>query len=403
MANTILTHQKIAREAAAMLQEEMCFISNINRTREKEFGANVQGYQIGNTVKVKIPPATKVFDGNVFAEGGSAQDQKEGSVDVKVSTQKHVALRFTSLEQAMELTDYKDRFLRPAITTLASVVQADFLAKAYKQVPNVVGTAGSIPSTMKTFGQARAVLQGFLAPATPRTCLVSSDVNVEMVDASKQLLNPGGTVSKQYQTGWMGDSQGMNFFECQSLPTHTNGSNAGSLVVSGAGQTGASLLIGGLTAGDTITAGTVFTIDGVYAVHPLTCVAYPSKRQFVVTANFTATATTGTISISPPIGATAPGATVNAGPANGAGITIVGADNTAYRQGLAFHRDAFATAFVPLKVIAGCEGYAFSTDDFAVRVMTGGDFTNDAENTRIDVLYADPVIIRPDHAVRITE
>jgi hypothetical protein len=35
--------------------------------------------------------------------------------------------------------------------------------------------------------------------------------------------------------------------------------------------------------------------------------------------------------------------------------------------------------------------------------MTFGDGTNDLENTRIDVLFALPAAIRPDHACRVTE
>lgn len=403
MANTILTHQMIAREAAAMLMEHMCFISNINREREKEFGADVNGYTKGSSVKVKIPPASKVFDGNVFAGGGAIPDQAESSVTLTVATQKHVPLRFTSIEKALQLAEYKERFMKPALSTLASVVQADFLAKAYKLVPNVVGTPGTIPNTMKTYGQVRAVMERFLAPTSPRTCLFSSDANLEMVDTSKALFNPVTDVAKQYRTGILGDAQGLEFYECQSMPVHTNGSKVAGVTINGANQTGASLSLAGLTAADTIKAGTVFTIAGVYAVHPLTGVAYPQLRQFVVTADFTAAGATGSVSISPHINGTAPGANVSALAANGAALTFIGSASTGYRQNLAFHRDAFATAFVPLKVIASCEGYTFTTDDFSVRVMTGGDFTNDAENTRIDVLYADPILIRPDHSVRITE
>lgn len=45
MANTILTHQMIAREAAKMLTEESPFIANINKGRQDEFGVDVQDYK----------------------------------------------------------------------------------------------------------------------------------------------------------------------------------------------------------------------------------------------------------------------------------------------------------------------------------------------------------------------
>lgn len=60
-------------------------------------------------------------------------------------------------------------------------------------------------------------------------------------------------------------------------------------------------------------------------------------------------------------------------------------------------------AAAPLGVIAGCEGYtARLPNGLSVRVMTGGDFINDLENTRIDVLYGFAAV-RGLHACRITE
>ena len=67
-----------------------------------------------------------------------------------------------------------------------------------------------------------------------------------------------------------------------------------------------------------------------------------------------------------------------------------------------FQRDAFAAAFVPLPVIASCEGYTFDTEEMALRVMTFGNGLNDTEATRIDVLYG-LCAPRGYHATRITE
>lgn len=403
MSNTILTHQMVARRSAKRLQEAMNFITNISREREDDMTAKVNGYRKGGTVKIKIPPANKVYDGAVFAGGGAAPDQVETYVTSTLSTQKHVALRFTSIEKALSIDEYDERFIRPAISTLAAVVQADQLSKIYKQIAGVVGTAGTVPTTMKTYSQARSYLERFLAPADPRTLLISSDANTELVDASKVLLNPNKAISDMFMQGYINSGHGFNWFENQSLPIHTNGNKVAGLTVSGAGQTGSNLLIAGTLAADTFKAGTSFQIAGVYAVHPLTGAILPKLRDFVVTADVTAAGATTTLAISPALNATAPGATVSALPANGAAITIQGAASTSYRQNLAFHRDAIVTAFAPLGVIAGTEGYTFDADGISLRVMTGGDFTNDAENTRIDVLYADPQLVYKDHAVRITE
>ena len=176
-------------------------------------------------------------------------------------------------------------------------------------------------------------------------------------------------------------------------------------------RSGSTLNIGGLTTTNVIKAGTVFTCPGVYAVHPLLGTPYPYLRQFVVLADLTAAGATGAISIYPPInwGVGSGGSssmtalpTVSAAPTNSSTVTLLGSVSTGYRQNLAFQRDAFAGAFVPLPVLASTEGYTFTTDDFSIRVMTFGDGLNDLERTRIDVLWG-LATVRPDHAVRITE
>ena len=403
MANTILTHQMVAREAAAMFEEEGTFVRNINTDRESDIGKDASGYTSGAAVRIKIPPVPTVFDGSNFAGGGSAPDQTETSATLTVDTQKHVPLTFTAVEKAMSLANFKERFLRPAIQSLVSTVEADLMVKAYRETPNVLGTAGTVPSTVAPYAAARGRMNMFLAPSGQRTALVSSDVNANMVAADRVLFNPN--VADQYRTGSMGDVQGFKFFENQSVPTHTNGTQA-SWTINGASQTGSTLAIGGLTVGQTILRGTVFTVTGVRSVHPITGALHPSStlRQFVVTADFTASGTTGSISIFPAITLTTANVigTVNASPTNGVTCTPVGSASTAYRQGLTFHRDAYAAAFVPLPVLASCEGYTFKTDNFAIRIMTFGNGQTDVENTRIDVLYGF-VPVRRDHAARVTE
>ena len=148
MANQILTHQMIAREAAKMLEEEAPFLANINKGRQDEFGADTQGYKKGDTVTIKIPTAGKVFDGAVFAGGGSGTDVVEDKVNLTLDTQKHVALQFGAKEKLLNITDFKDRILRPQMQTLASVVEADLMLRGVIGTPNQVAMnlAGSNPS-----------------------------------------------------------------------------------------------------------------------------------------------------------------------------------------------------------------------------------------------------------------
>lgn len=403
MANAILTHQMLAREAAVILTEEMNFLSNINRGREEEFKSQPNGYRKGDFVDIGIPPVPTVFDGSNFAAGGTAPDQKEQKVRLQLGTQKHVPLTFTAKEKALSISDFKERFLKPAMNSLGSVVQADLIQRGVLATPNVVGTPGTLPNNFKTYGQARSAMERFLAPGGDRTILLSSDASNELADAIKNQQNPTDTGNKAFKEGYITRAQNFDMYENQSLPVFANGSATG-FTVNGANQVGATLNIGGLTATQTILKGTVFTIPGVFAVHPILGVSNGKLRQFVVTADFTAAGATGSISIFPELSATSASqvGTVSVLPANGATISLVGSVSTAYRQQLAFHKDAFTAAFAPLPILASCEGYTATVGGFSVRVMTFGNGQTDTESTRIDVLYGFAAV-RPDHAVRITE
>lgn len=403
MSNTTLTHTMVAREAAAILSEESPFVSNINRARQDEFGEAVNGYKKGSTVKVKIPGVGTVFDGAVFAAGGAATDSEETSIDLTLDTQKHVALQFSATEKLLSITDYKERILRPQMRMLASVVEADLMLKAAQMTPNLVGTAGSVPTSMKVYAQARAKLQQYLAPPSDRAMLFSSNANTELVDASKALFHANEQVERMFIRGSLGEAQGADFYEHQSIPSITNGNKVAGLTVSGASQTGTSLLIAGTVNADTFKKGQVFTIAGVYRIHPLTGTASTDLQQFVITADVTATTTTTTLPIYPAIDVTAPNKTVSASPAASAALVFVGAVSTAYAQNLMFQKDAFTAAFAPLPVLASCEGYtARLPNGISVRVMTFGDGNNDYERTRIDVLYGFAGV-RKLHACRVTE
>jgi hypothetical protein len=402
MANVgqALTHQMIAREAAKMLVEENPVVANINTNRSVEFGEEVVGYGKGDTVRVMIPPTPVVYNGAVFAGGSlTAPPVKESSVDLTLDTQKHVGLTFGAKEKKLELTDFKKRFLRPAMNALSANVNADLLNRMRYQTANVVGTWGTIPATRTPYRQAASTLNRFLAPAEDRSIHFSSDANTALAEANAALFHTSEELRAEFSKNAVGMFAGLEFYEQQGLSVQANGAGTG-YVVNGAGQTGSTLAV--TTGTGALTRGTVFTIAGVNATHPITGADQGVLRQFVVTADYAGGA--GNVSIFPailPTSATLIG-TVTASPAASAAITVFGTASQAKRQGIAFHKDAFAAAFAPLPVLASCEGYTATIGKVSVRVMSFGDGYNDRENTRIDVLYGE-VAVRPDHSVRVTE
>ncbi|WP_180134433.1 MULTISPECIES: P22 phage major capsid protein family protein [unclassified Acinetobacter] len=405
MANKVLTHSMIAKEAAAMLLEKSVFIRSISREREKDIRKEVDGYKKGGKVTIRIPPVPVVTDGNVLNKDDQNINAQEQEVVLQVDTHKHVGLQFGVYERELDLANYKERFLKPAVNSLAAVVDADILKKAILTVNNFTLYGASEPHPLAPFGRARSALNRALSPDSDRKVIISSDFSNDIVDTSGTLFNPNAEIAKQYKEGYVGRARGFDFFESEHIWSLTVGQVAG-MTVNGAGQKGGLLAVTGLTNGDVIEAGQVFTIPGVYMLHPLTRQPTSHLMQFVVLEKVTAGGATAALKIYPEITpdqvATVrqANATVSESPATGAVLNFIGAEGDLIEQALAYDPHAFAAAFVPIGVIPSAEGYMFKSDAFALTVQTGGDIQTLTTDTRLDVLYGFATV-RGNHASRI--
>jgi hypothetical protein len=405
MANTFLTPQMITREALRVLHNKLTFIGAVNRQYDDSFAKT--GAKIGDTLQIRLPNQYTVRTGKTL----STQDITEQSVALQLATQKGVDVNFSSAELTMELDDFSTRILEPAMAVLASSLEADAFTM-FKSVYQQVGTAGTTPNTLMTYLQARAMLNNALTPMDAnRTVHLSPLATASVVDSLKGLFQDSEAIKEQYREGKMGRTAGFDWYENPLVPTQTNGDigSASTLTVSGANQTGSNLAVSGATNGNIMTPGTVFTIAGVYRVHPETKQATSQLQQFICTAQTTFTGTTGTIPISPAIntatssgGSQNPLQNVTGSPAAGAAITVVGAANTSYEQEMAFHRDAFAFATADLVMPRGVDFAAREVyDGVSMRIVRAYDINNDAFPCRIDVFYGYQCL-RPQMACRIT-
>lgn len=398
--NQAVTYQNVARAAAMMLVEENTVIQNINLDREKEFERDLNGYSPGETVRVKIPPTPVTYSGATFAGGGAAPAMNETTVNLTVDQQIHVPITLTAKEKKLEMTEFRERFLKPAMNALSSRVNVIMLTEMKNKISNTVGTWGTVPATRGVWRAASSKVDNFLCPNGNRAAHFSTDANDALAEANSTLFHSQKELNGEFSENAVGYFAELEFYKQISLPVHANGAGAGYLV-NGAGQTGSSLAVN--TGTGAVPRGTVFTLPGSNAVHPITGADLGFLRQFVVTADYAGGA--GNIAIFPaitPTSATVIG-TVTASPTAAGAVAIFGTASQSKRQNIAFHKDSFASAFVPLPVLASCEGYTASFKGVSVRVMTFGNGLTDQESTRIDVLFALPAGIRPDHAVRITE
>lgn len=409
MPNVINTAQVFAQEAAAIIEESCPFLMGINRSREKEFDKTVNGYQVGDDVSITIPGISRIYDGNVLAEGGQIDSWKERKVSLKVDNHVHAAFQSSHVENVFKLDasdprrrDYVDRIFKPQIQTLCSTIEARLIKNAVMKTPYLVGTPGTVPNSIRTLNQARAKLQKALAPEGNRSGLISTDLNLELVDTSKALFNPSKQVSEQYRETNLGRASGADWDEVINLPTLYNGNKVAGVIISGASQTGETLVFGGLANGDTFKAGQVFTIAGVFKTHPLTGELMRDLQQFVVLADVMASATTAQVSIYPSLTPAMPNKTVNASPANGAVVNFYGGAEQGFVQNLLFQESAFTAAFVPAKIVTPKEfGYSYSSKGVRFTVQSAGDFKDLSTATRIDLMWGFTRV--RDFACRITE
>lgn len=389
MSNTILTSSVITKEALRILHQKLNFIGSMNRAYDSSFAQS--GAKIGDSLRIRLPNRYTVRSGATL----SAQDTTETSTTLQVNNQKGVDLNFTSNELTLSLDDFSKRILEPAMAQLAASVEADAFSMV-NEVPYAVGSNGSAV-TFKNLLEARKVLTDNLAPTNDRTLILNTQDNVDLVDSLKGLFQDSSTISQQYREGMVGKTAGYSaIYENTLLQGFTNGAGSGYLI-NGGSQTGSTLTVD--TGTGAIPKGTVITIPNVFAVHPETRVSTGVLQQFVVTANVLSGATQ--IPIYPAIVTSGPLQTVNASPADNAGITVYGGASNGLTQSLAFQKDAFTFATADLVMPKGVDFSAREVyDGISMRVVRQYDINNDAFPCRLDILYGYKAI-RPELACRI--
>lgn len=390
MANIILTPTAVTREILRIAHEKATFIGTTSLQYDDSFAQT--GAKIGTSLKIRQPNKYTVTTGKTL----NAQDTSETSVTLTVATQKHVGMTFSTAELTMELDDFSKRILQPATAVLVSTMEYDYLTDVTKKVYNGVGTAGTTPNSMLIFGQARAKLNQNLAPKDDQRYIqINSDAMASMVNAYSALFHDQMEIKKQYRDGFISRNSGFDWYENERIWTLTTGSDHTTVTVNDASIADGDTAL--TTAGGDVKAGTIFTIDNVYAVHPETKQSLGYLQQFTMTADATTSWT-----FTPAYYATGANQNVNALPVTGAAITLVGSASTAYEQHLAYHKDAFAFVSADLEMPKGIDfASRQNLDGLSVRIARQWDVNNDNMPCRLDVLYGYEAI-RPEWACRIT-
>lgn len=403
MANTALTATVIAKEALAIMENELGWLNNLHRAYEDEFTQKVNGYNVGDTISIRRPADPTVRVGATL----SVTDVIEGKVDLTVDQQIGTDFQFTSTDLTLKIENLSERVIKPGMMNIINYMAADCLGVMYKGINNWVGTPGTNITTFAGFAKGMERLNVLSVPAEDRSAILSPTDHVGMLGDMKGLY-VGDMAKGAYRQGELGMVAGINTYMSQVVPTHTTGARGGTPLVNGAAQNvtydtvkntfSQSLLMKGGTASVTgwAKAGDVFTIAGVFMVNARTKASTGILQQFVITADANTDGSgNATLTITPPI-ISAAGQhhqTVTAAPADSAVMTFTASAATAYTQNLVFHKNTMALAVVPMMMPTGAyNGSRQSYKGFSLRVIPIYDGTNDISKWRLDVLYGRKVI-----------
>ena len=403
--NALLTPSMITREALRIFKNTNLFLRTVDTQYDDSFAR--AGAKIGDTLRIRLPNDYTVRSGKV----ASPQNTNERSVPLTVSSQKGVDVAFSSAERALSLDDYSNRILLPAMNALAGGIAIDLMTSV-EQFSNLTfkgrNTADS-SGTIVTPDSAAWLDAGALLDltSTPRVnskgmrkAILDPRTQARTVDSMSGLFNNVQKIGDQFKSGEMGvNTLGLDWGMDQTVLKHTNGTYTAGAVAGGS-QTGSSLTVAAITG--TFNKGDIIVIAGVFGVNPVTKQSTGELRQFAVTANVSAGATT--IPIYPAItpGNVAYG-TVTASPANGALITLVGGAGTTFRKNFVMDPMAITMATADLELPRGVhEAYRETYDGVSLRFITGYDVTNDDFISRFDVLYGFQNI-RPEWGVAVAD
>ena len=392
MANSLLTIDQITNEALRLAHEKASFIGTINRQFDSSFGQS--DGKIGDTLRIRKPSQYTRRQGSRVMD---VQDAEEQNTTLVTATQDGVDMRFNSRELSLDLQNFSQHHLEPAMAAMISGIESDVLQGCTKLTYNLAGTAGTAPADLAAVGAARAKLNQNLAPKDGNRCIQMDSVTMgTLVNGLKGLFQDSNQIKEQYREGMVGRTAMADFYENERTWAITNGADVAGAIDQTSFTNGLSTLtVDAYTAAATV--GSVFTIAGVKQVHPETKASYSHEQQFTVTA-----ATTTSITFSPAMYWEGARQNVDHMPSENDVITHVGSASTAYQQNLMYHKDAFTFATADLPIMAdAAKCVTKSYDGLSVRVWQQSDIRNDELLTRIDMLYG-YAAIRPEWASRIT-
>lgn len=390
--NTLVTPQMITQTPLIILKNNTRFVPNVSREFESDFGNKKM--KIGATEQLRRPARFIGRDGQAWTPEGLT----DTFVPLTINFQHGVDFQFSSAERALSIEEMTARYLKPAAVSIANKVDYNFARYMTLAVANMVGTPGTAATgsaAQQIYASAQVLLDQMAFPSDDRCVVYNSRMSANLATTNLTLFNPTDTITKAYRKGIQGEFVDFDFYKDENANIYTFGTYQGVPVVAGGGQTGSSLNLSGFTNGTFAgNVGDTFTIGGVYAVNPQNRQSTGSLQQFVLTAAAVDVAGAATVQIYPPIIPSGQFQNVTNAPLANSAITFLGASSGASAivspTGIAFQKEAFTAAFVPLELPTAVEESDMDRDPdtgIYMRYIQQYDGVRDMMIGRFDVLY----------------
>ncbi len=350
----MLTPLDIAREALLVLENETVLAGLVHRDYSSEFQTR------GATVLVRKP---SVYTATVVSNTVNAATVAESSVAVILNRLADVTLQITSQDLTLEVADFSEQFIRPAMRAHAQLLDlyGALEASNFAGYATVTGTPAAADIV-----QLGAVLDAQKAPARQRRLVMGP-----ITKAGYMVLEPflyaehladGGQAIREAE---MGRILGFDCYMDQNVgQTHTSGAMAdlaGTMKGAGAAAD-VSATVDAITAGGTVLAGDVFKITGY-------------DQWFRVALAATASSATIIVTFTPALAQTV---------ATGSVVTFQGTG----RDNMAFHKNAIALVTRPLEPpLGGARAEAISYKGLSARVVYDYTIMTKTNIMSIDMLY----------------
>lgn len=392
LANTFATPSNVMRRVARRLVNNCVFAGNVMRDYDDQYRLN--GVKQGDTVTLRLPQRYEVTVGAVM----NPTPLTDQTVTLSITDQSNIGFEYDSWAATLEVDDYMERYANPAVDTLINNIDFTGLTRMYKAVAKTVGTPGTVPSSNSVYTLAKTKLVEAAVPR-PYKAFLSSDMHSQLANNNIALFNPSAQVSAFFRNGqFSGPALGINeWYEDENIATHTVGALGGAPLVVGAGQSGATINVDGLSASinNYWREGDVIQFASPQDINPQSHQSTNRLKDFVVTAAVNSTAGgTASIPISPAIVTAGPFANVDEAPADNDAVTTFGhASNHAgavTRQGLVFHKEAFALVMADLVLPRGlwvAERISNAKLGISIRMLKDHDIINDVSPARLDTAH----------------